>query len=524
MILVYIIVILFVGGLLAWLLSNISEAAARWTSLVFLIAAFLLAIYLWLAGGASTAISTGSQWITEVQWDWIPQFGISLHFAADGLSILLILLTMFLGIMSVLVSWKSIKKSVGFYHFNLLWILAGITGVFTSLDLFLFYSFWEVMLIPMYFLIGIWGHENRIYASFKFFIFTQASGLLMFIAILALYFIHGHNTGVYTFDYTALLGTKLSPAAGMWIMLGFLIAFVVKLPAVPFHNWLPDAHTEAPTAGSVILAGLLLKTGAYGILRFVLPLFPDASRAFAPVAMILGVAGILYGAKLAFAQTDFKRLVAYTSVSHMGFILLGVFSFNQLAMQGVVLQMLTHGISTGALFILVGSIQDRIHTRDLNRLGGLWDQVPAMGGVSMVFAMASLGLPALGNFVAEFLILAGAFQASVFWTIIAALGLVASTLYSLRIMQKVFFGKKEEEWKISDFDGREIVIMAGLILAIVWIGIYPGSFLNTSKASIERILTHTRVPETYEVIKNDINQNGKKQMDIFISNKQAVKR
>ncbi len=505
MILVYIIIILFAGGLLAWLISKISEAGARWVSLVFLFASFVLAVYLWLTAGASTSVSAGSKWMAEVQWNWIPQFGISLHFAADGLSILLMLLTLFLGIISVLISWKSITKSVGFYHFNLLWILAGIIGVFTSLDLFLFYSFWEVMLIPMYFLIGIWGHENRVYASFKFFLFTQASGLLMFIAILALYIIHGQNTGTYTFDYTALLGTQLSPVAGMWIMLGFLIAFIVKLPAFPFHNWLPDAHTEAPTAGSVILAGLLLKTGAYGILRFVIPLFPDASRTFAPVAIILGVVGILYGAKLAFAQTDFKRLVAYTSVSHMGFILLGAFSFNQLALQGVVLQMLTHGISTGALFILVGAIQDRIHTRDLNRLGGLWDQVPRMGGIALVFAMASLGLPALGNFVAEFLILAGSFQANVFWTIIAALGLVASTLYSLRIMQKVFYGKKEEEWKISDFDGREILVMAGLIIAIVWIGIYPGSFLNTSKASIERILNQNQAPGTYEVLnKNEM--------------------
>ncbi len=498
MILVYIIIILFAGGLLAWLFSKISDELSRWISLIFLLAGFALSIFLWLSSSGSINIGN-SKWITEIRFSWIPQFGISLHFAADGLSILLILLTLFLGILSVLTSWKGITKNVGFYHFNLLWILAGITGVFTSLDLFLFYSFWEVMLIPMYFLIGIWGHENRIYASFKFFIFTQASGLLMFVAILALYFIHGHNTGNYTFDYTELLGTTLSSTAGMWIMLGFLIAFIVKLPAVPFHNWLPDAHTEAPTAGSVILAGLLLKTGAYGILRFVIPLFPEASKSFAPVAIILGVAGILYGAKLAFAQNDFKRLVAYISVSHMGFVLLGAFSFNQLALQGVVMQILTHGISTGALFIIVCSIQDRIHTRDLNRLGGLWEQVPNMGGITMVFAMASLGLPALGNFIAEFLILAGSFQSTVFWTIIASLGLVASTLYSLRILQKVFFGEKHEEWVIPDFDARELLIMASLILAIVWIGIYPQSFLKTSDTSIQRILNFKESPITLQV-------------------------
>lgn len=519
MILIYIIIILFAGGLLAWLGSKISTEISRWVSLIFLIAGFILSIFLWLNSSSLFDLSNSQNWITEVQFEWIPQFGISFHFAADGLSILLILLTLFLGILSVLTSWKGITKNVGFYHFNLLWILAGIIGVFTSLDLFLFYSFWEVMLIPMYFLIGIWGHENRIYASFKFFIFTQASGLLMFVAILALYFIHGHNTGNYTFDYTQLLGTSLSPAAGMWIMLGFLIAFIVKLPAVPFHNWLPDAHTEAPTAGSVILAGLLLKTGAYGILRFVIPLFPEASKSFAPVAIILGVAGILYGAKLAFAQNDFKRLVAYTSVSHMGFVLLGAFSFNQLALQGVVMQILTHGISTGALFIIVGAIQDRIHTRDLNRLGGLWEQTSNMGGITMVFAMASLGLPALGNFIAEFLILAGSFQATVFWTIIASVGLVASTLYSLRIMQKVFFGEKQENWQMSDFDSRELLIMASLILAIVWIGIYPQVFLRTSQSSIQKILNLNEGPELMEVNVNSINKH---QININDMKKEAV--
>jgi NADH-quinone oxidoreductase subunit M len=350
--------------------------------------------------------------MVEINYEWIPQYGISFHLALDGLSLLLIVLTVFLGLLSVLVSWNQITERIGFFHFNLLWILAGITGVFLALDLFLFYFFWEVMLIPMYFIIAIWGYENRIYAAFKFFIYTQASGLLMLIAILALYFTHGAETGNYTFDYNQLLGTSLSSPASMWIMLGFLIAFAVKLPLVPFHNWLPDAHTEAPTAGSVILAGLLLKTGAYGILRFVLPLFPQASIDFAPYGMMLGTIGILYGAKLAFAQRDFKRLVAYSSVSHMGFVMLGVYAFNQLALQGVVMQMLAHGISTGALFIIVGAIQKRIHTRDLEEMGGFWELAPRMGGITLLFTMASLGLPGLGNFIAEFLILSGTFQAS----------------------------------------------------------------------------------------------------------------
>jgi NADH-quinone oxidoreductase subunit M len=247
----------------------------------------------------------------------------------------------------------------------------------------------------------------------KFFLFTQASGLLMFISILSLYFIHGSQTGIYTFDLTELLNTNLSSRAGPVVMAGFLIAFLVKLPAVPFHNWLPDAHTEAPTAGSVILAGLLLKTGAYGLLRFVLPLFPEAVNDFAPWGMFLGVVSILYGAKLAFSQTDLKRLVAYTSVSHMGFVLVGVFAFNQIALQGVVIQMIAHGISTGALFILVGALQERVHTREMQAFGGIWTKVPVMGAIAMIFAMASLGLPGMGNFIAEFLILTGTFQSNV---------------------------------------------------------------------------------------------------------------
>ena len=263
-------------------------------------------------------------------------FGIHFHLALDGLSLLLLMLTFLLGIMSVLASWTEIQEAVGFFHLNLLWVLAGIAGVFLAMDLFLFYFAWELMLVPMYFLIAIWGHERRVYAAAKFFLFTQLSGLLMLIAILALYFAHHTATGIFTFEYADLLGTPLSSHAALWIMLGFFVAFAVKLPMFPLHTWLPDAHTEAPTAGSVVLAGLLLKTGAYGMLRFVMPLFPAAAHAFAPVAMVLAVIGILYGAILAFAQTDLKRLVAYTSVSHLGFVLLGIFAWNKLALQGAV--------------------------------------------------------------------------------------------------------------------------------------------------------------------------------------------
>ena len=485
MLIIWLILILMIAGIASWFLCRINNQLPRWVSLFALLIDFIIILNFWLFQTEEIVTGESSKWLINFNSEWIPQFGISLQFSLDGLSLILVVLAIFLGILSVLTSWTEIQERVGFFHFNLLWILAGIIGVFTALDLFLFYFFWEVMLIPMYFLIGIWGHENKIYAAYKFFIFTQASGLLMLLAILGLYFTHGDQTGNYTFNYFELLGTTLSPGTASLLMFGFLIAFAVKLPLVPVHNWLPDAHTQAPTAGSVILAGLLLKTGAYGLLRFVLPLFPDASINFAPYAMLLGVTGILYGAKLAFAQTDFKRLVAYSSVSHMGFVMLGAYAFNELAYQGVIMQIVTHGISTGALFIIVGLLSERIHTRDLNEMGGLWEQVPRMGGIAMIFVMASLGLPGLGNFIAEFLVLAGTFQASAVWTILASLGLIASAIYSLRIMQKVWHGKKEKEWILNDYIPRELIIMGSLILVILWLGLYPQKVISTVSSFVD---------------------------------------
>src|SRR5450759_4761177 len=333
MILVYLIVILLAGASLAWITGKRNHVWPRIISIVALSIDLILIILYVLK-----SLPSDKDWLIDIKLDWIPAFGISLHLALDGLSLVMLILTFFLGIISVIISWKEIDSKVGFFHFNLLLILAGITGVFLSLDLFLFYFFWELMLVPMYFLIGIWGHENRTSASNKFFLYTQASGLLMFISIIALYFVHANSTGVYTFDYLQLLGTIMPDSTSMLIMLGFLAAFLVKLPVVPLHNWLPDAHTEAPTAGSLILASLLLKTGAYGLLRFIVPLFPSASISFAPIGMLLGVIGILYGAKLAFAQDDMKRLVAYTSVSHLGFVLLGIYAGTELALQGAVIQ------------------------------------------------------------------------------------------------------------------------------------------------------------------------------------------
>jgi NADH-quinone oxidoreductase subunit M len=433
------------------------------------------------------AIAGPGSWWVEFSQPWIPRWGVSVHLAMDGLSFLLVLLVHILGMLAVAASWNGIQDRVGFFHLNLLWVLAALVGAFLALDLVLFYIFWEMMLLPLYFLIGIWGHENRIRATLKFFLFTQSSSLLMLLSILGLYFIHGHNTGTYTFDYLALLGTTMAPSTAMWLMLGFFVAFAVKLSVVPVHTWLPDAHTEAPTAGSVILAGLVLKAGAYGLLRFAVPLFPEAAMTLAPVARVLGAVGIVYGAVLAFAQSDLKRLVAYTSVSHMGFVLLGIFTWNQLALQGALMVILAHGISTGALFILVGALQDRMHTRDLDRMGGLWPIIPRMGAVALVFALASLGLPGLGNFVGEFLTLLGAYLVSIPLVVVATLGFILATVYALWMIQRIFAGPNKEAWQLSDLSPREMTIMFVMVASIVLLGLYPQPVLDTAAGALETL-------------------------------------
>ncbi len=483
MTLIGLIVVLLAGGLLAAMLGRHHPAAARWTALAALALDLLLALA-WVLPAVARPMQSAGPWPLEIMIPWIPSLGIGFHLAADGLSVVLILLTLFLGLASVACSWREISERGGFFFFNLLWVLAGILGVFTALDLFLFYFFWELMMVPMFFLIVLWGHENRIYAAIKFFLFTQLAGLLMLAAIIGLYFVHGRATGVYTFDYPALLGTHMTAATGMALMLGFFVAFAVKLPAFPVHVWLPDAHTEAPTAGSVVLAGLLLKTGAYGLLRFVVPLFPDAARTFAPAAMVLAVAGILYGALLAFSQTDLKRLVAYTSVSHMGFVMLAVFAWNEMALQGALIQIICHGLSTGALFVIVGMLQERMHTRDLSRMGGLWDQAPRLGGFAMLFALASLGLPGLGNFVGEFLILIGVFPQAPILTTLAAAGLVAASIYSLWIVQQAFHGEAREKWRIQDLTGREAATLGLLAAALLWLGVYPQPVFETARPAL----------------------------------------
>ena len=480
MLLIILITILFAGGLLAWLSELVSPRLPRWVALAALV--INLAILMVLAPRFAEA---GGLWQLGISIPWIPRFGIHFNFAADGLSYLMLLLSALLGLVAVGTAWHEIKMRAGFFYFNLLWVLAGVFGVFTSLDLFLFFFFWEVMLIPMYFVISIWGHENRTYAAIKFFIFTQFSGMLMLLAIVTLAFLHFQQTQELTFDYRRLAANPINSPWSLWLMLGFFIAFAVKLPSVPLHTWLPDAHTQAPTAGSVILAGILLKTGAYGLLRFVVPLFPNAAQEFAPVAMCMGMVSVLYGAAMAFAQTDIKRLIAYSSISHMGFITLGVFAATLgisetalIARQGAVITMIAHGLSSAALFALAGAMQHRLHTREFSRMGGFWQRAPGFGGCALFFCLAALGLPGLANFIGEFLVLLGSFGAAPVITVLAALGMIAAPVYALMVIQKAFHGPIFPGPVPPDLDFREAGIMAGLIILTLYFGFQPQPILD----------------------------------------------
>ncbi|WP_110669397.1 NADH-quinone oxidoreductase subunit M [Salinicola halophilus] len=491
MTLVWLILIPFIGGLACWQAERFGDRAPRWIALATMVLELALVLALWIgadfrlpAEGATTA------WTQEWRMDWIPRFGIQLHLAMDGLSLIMIALTGLLGAMAVVCSWREIVTRVGFFHLNLLWILGGVVGVFLAIDLFLFFLFWEMMLVPMYFLIALWGHSgskgsSRIGAATKFFIYTQASGLLMLIAILGLVFAHHDATGVFTFAYADLLDTPLPEHVAWWLMLGFFVAFAVKLPVVPLHGWLPDAHAQAPTAGSVDLAGILLKTAAYGMLRFALPLFPEASQAFAPVAMTLGLIGIFYGAILACGQQDLKRLIAYTSISHMGFVLIGIYAGTELALQGVVALMVAHAFSAAGLFIISGQLYERLHTRDMRQMGGLWGRIHGLPGFALVFVAASLGLPGTANFVGEFMVMFGAFGVAPWIVVIGSVGLILAAIYSLFLMQRVYFGPPAEESSLGGMDRRETVLLLSVVALVIFFGLFPQPLLETTAGAMQ---------------------------------------
>lgn len=490
MILFALIAVLVLGAGIAWVSECRSPTAPRWVALVTLmIEAFVVAPY--SVTGQIDGLPTA--WFAELYSPWIPRFGIGFHLAMDGLSLLLTALTVLLGLMAVSSSWTEIDKRQGFFFFNLLICLAATVGVFLAVDLFLFFFFWELMIIPMYFLISIWGHENRIYAGLKFFIFTQVSGLLMLTAIVTLVQLHYKDSGVYSFDYFELLNTAFEPGIAFWLMLGFFIAFAVKLPALPFHTWLPDAHTQASTGGSVILAGIMLKTGAYGLLRFVIPLFPEAAQQFAPVAMTLGGISVLYGAMMAFAQSDLKQLIAYTSISHMGFVLLGIFSWNLLALQGSVITMLAHGISASALFMIAGALQQRLHTRNIGNMGGLWPALPRLSALALFFAIASLGLPGLGNFIGEFLVLQGVFSINVLLTSVTAFVLILAPVYALGMIQKAFYGPRYRHSPLADFSRREWLSLGLPALTTVWLGLSPQTVLDVSAPVLKQAILNASI-------------------------------
>ena len=380
-------------------------------------------------------------------------------------------------------------------------------GVFVSLDLFLFYVFWEVMLIPMYLLIGVWGNPaRRVYAAIKFFLFTMFGSLLMLVAILVLYFHYGKTTGTYTFDLLKMYGASIPFNMQFWMFLAFGLAFAIKVPMFPFHTWLPDAHTEAPTVGSVILAAVLLKMGTYGFLRFNMPMFPEAAHYFVPLFSILAVIGIVYGALVSMVQKDLKRLIAFSSVSHLGFVMLGLFTFTMPGVQGGIIQMINHGLSTGALFLIVGVIYERRHTRMISEFGGLCTPMPVYAIIFMIVTLSSIGLPGLNGFVGEFLILLGAFQTNKVYATIAATGVIFAACYMLWMFQRVVFGKvtNEKNKDLKDLSWREIAIFAPLILFIVWIGVYPSTFLDKTKASTENFLANMAKAKSTQVSQSHV--------------------
>ncbi|MGH2663091.1 MAG: complex I subunit 4 family protein [Actinomycetota bacterium] len=455
--------------------------AARWWTLVITVATFAasLGVLAEFRGGAA-----GFQMVERAEW--VGPLNFQYVLGVDGVSLFMVLLTTFLMPLAVLASWK-MERQPGYFMASLLVLETALLGAFVALDLLLFFVFFEGLLFPMYLIIGVWGSGRRVYAAVKFFLYTMAGSALLLVAILFLYFRSGSVTGTPTFDLRELQGLALPAVTARWLFLAFFVAFAVKVPMFPLHTWLPDAHTEAPTAGSVILAGVLLKIGAYGLIRFNLTLFPEASAYFRGFVSVLAVIGIVYGAVVALMQSDVKRLVAYSSVSHLGFVVLGIFAGTLQGMSGGVIQMVNHGLSTGALFLLVGMLYDRTHTRDLGRLGGLAGQVPVLAGFFLVVALSSLGLPGLNGFVGEFLILLGTFDASRAFAVVGALGVILSAIYLLWAYQRAMHGEPRPELAgTPDLSLREYAALVPVVAAIVAIGVFPRPLLERIEPAADR--------------------------------------
>jgi NADH-quinone oxidoreductase subunit M len=497
-----------VGAALILFFNRAGLRSIRSFALIITILTFVFSLHLVTYFDSSVA-----DFQFAVNAPWIPSLGINYEIGVDGISLFLILLTTVLTPLSILASWSIADRAKEYFIFILL-LETGMIGVFASLDLFLFYVFWEVMLVPMYFLIGVWGGERRIYAAMKFVLYTMIGSVLMLVAIIALYFLHGNATGTFTFSYpqivTALSSNQfvIAPGIERLLFLAFFVAFAIKVPLFPFHTWLPDAHVEAPTAGSVLLAGVLLKMGTYGLVRFSLPLFPDQSQLLAPLISLLAVAGIIYGALVAMVQPDLKKLIAYSSVSHLGFIVLGIFSFTTQGMEGAIYQMLNHGVSTGALFLLVGVIYDRRHTRLIADFGGLAHRMPVYAAFFLVVTLSSIGLPGLNGFVGEFLVLLGTFGVSRNYAVAAALGVILSAVYMLWMYQRVMWGEvtSEQNQKLTDINRREYAMLAPLLILMFWMGMYSSHFLRPMDASVAKLINQVQARDVQFAGKTEVHE------------------
>jgi NADH-quinone oxidoreductase subunit M len=461
------------------------DGAVRWLALAVAIAVFADTLLLWALFNPAQP-----EFQFVERYDWIPAFGIQYAVGVDGISLFLIVLTGFLTPIALLSSGGSVNKKIKEFSIFLLALETAMLGVFVSLDLFLFYIFWDAMLIPMYFLIGIWGYDRRIYAAVKFMLYTMAGSVLMLVAIIGLAYVHYRTQGAYSFDLLKLYDLPLPPHLEVYFFLAFTLAFAINVPLFPFHTWLPDAHVVAPTAGSVILAGVLLKMGTYGLVRFSMPLFPHAAAAFAPYLAVLAVVGIVYGALVSMVQPDLKKLVAYSSVSHLGFVVLGIATLNVQGIEGAVYQMVNHGVSTGALFLIVGMLSDRRHTRLISQFGGLKSVVPRLTAVFMIITLSSIGLPGLNGFVGEFLILVGAFRWRPTFAAVAALGVILSAVYMLWMFQRVNYGKvtHEENRLLPDLTLRECWVIVPTVVVAVIMGLAPSVFLRPMEPSVNRLL------------------------------------
>ena len=486
-----------VGIFLLMLVPSSSHSTIKMVSLLIALITMVASFFVW---AQFDVVASGMQ--LEVNLPWVSSFGINYHLGIDGISLLLIVLTTVLTVLCIIASWRSVTHSVKGYFASMLLLTTGMIGTFCALDLFLFYVFWEVMLIPMYFIIGLWGGPRRMYAAIKFVLFTMFGSLLMLVAILYLYFTYHAFSGEYSFDLLRIMQMPIPYEPQLWLFGAFALAFAIKVPLFPFHTWLPDAHVQAPTAGSVILAGVLLKMGTYGFVRFCMPLFPLATVTYLPYICVLAVIAIIYGALVSMVQRDIKSLVAFSSVSHMGFVMLGLFALNMQGMQGAVLQMINHGVSTGALFLLVGMIYDRRHTRMIEDFGGIAKPMPVYATFFMIVMLSSIGLPLTNGFVGEFLILLGAWASNHWYAAFAATGVILGACYMLWMYQRVIFGKvtNPENEKLTDITTRERLTLIPLIVLIFWIGIYPSPLLNRIEPAISQLLSRLGAQKTSAIV------------------------